>query len=120
MAGQTALKKFVCDTRVAYPDMVIEALDVATADLSEGGRCVICHVVAWHGPSITYSRHSYNVLLFACTCHLCDIQLLDIYGDGSMQDILPLARAGHKFRAVPWGKANQPCIHHDRNRPVIY
>ena len=40
VAGQTALKQFVQDTRVAYPDMVIEAVDIATADLSGGGRCV--------------------------------------------------------------------------------
>ena len=39
VAGQHAMKQFVESTRSAYPDMLIEALDYAPADMEQGGRC---------------------------------------------------------------------------------
>lgn len=45
VAGQNAMKAFVRDTRSAYPDMRIEAVDFAPAEMDQGGR-VYCR---WQG-----------------------------------------------------------------------
>jgi len=45
VVGLSALKTFVSSTRKAYPDIQVEAVDLATADLDHGGR-VFCQ---WQG-----------------------------------------------------------------------